>query len=210
MSSDFEQQYRSLAEVDAVLARLVATYGRPDPFEWHDGGRSGSSNFAAMVLHITGQQISTKAAFAIFDRIAAAAGGTPTPDGILALSAERLRGLGLSWAKAAYLRDLAQRQASGLIDLEDMTGLDDDEAIAALTAVRGIGLWSAETFLINQLHRTDVLPAGDAGIRRAVRDAWELEAMPSVGEVRERASAWAPHRSYAAALLWRSLQPAGD
>ena len=82
--------------------------------------------------------------------------------------------------------------------------------IAALTAVRGIGLWSAQTFLIHQLHRPDVLPAGDGGIRRALRDAWNREELPTVNEIRDRAAAWAPYRSYAAAILWRSLRPANE
>jgi 3-methyladenine DNA glycosylase/8-oxoguanine DNA glycosylase len=76
--------------------------------------------------------------------------------------------------------------------------------------VHGIGLWSAQTFLIHQLHRPDVLPAGDGGIRRAIQQAWELDELPAVNEVRDRAAGWAPYRSYAAALLWRSLRPADE
>ncbi|GAB2852511.1 hypothetical protein GCM10027176_64240 [Actinoallomurus bryophytorum] len=205
-----EDHYRSLAALDPVLADLVEAYGRPDPFEWSDGGRTGSSRFAAMTLHIVGQQISTVVAFVIFDRIAAATGAVPTPEAVLALGAERLRECGLSRAKAGYLLDLARSQASGLIDLEDMADLGDAEAIAALTAVRGIGLWSAEMFLIHQLHRPDVLPAGDVGLRRAIGLAWELPAVPGVNEVRTRASAWSPHRTYAATLLWRSLRPVDE
>ncbi|GAA4210949.1 DNA-3-methyladenine glycosylase [Streptosporangium oxazolinicum] len=208
--SAFEHQYRHLAGREPVFARLLDEYGRPDPFEWHDGGRTGASHFAAMALHIIGQRISATVAFVVFDRIAAATGGIPTPDGVIRLGAERLRERGLSRAKAAYVLDLAQRQASGLIDIENMAPLDDGEVIAALTAVRGIGLWSAQMFLIHQLHRPDVLPAGDSGIRRAVREAWRLRELPAVGKVRDMAAGWAPYRSYAAALLWRSLRPAGE
>jgi DNA-3-methyladenine glycosylase II len=96
MNSEYAHQYRFLTDRDPVLTRLVETYGHPDPFEWHDGGRTGSSNFAAMTLHIVGQQISAIAAFAVFDRIAAAVGAIPTPDSIIALGAERLRECGLS------------------------------------------------------------------------------------------------------------------
>jgi DNA-3-methyladenine glycosylase II len=163
-----------------------------------------------MALHIVGQQISATVAFIVFDRITAATGAIPTPDGVIWLGTERLRECGLSRAKAAYLLDLAHRQASGLIDIENMTSLDDGEVIAALTAVHGIGLWSAQTFLIHQLHRPDVLPAGDGGIRRAIQQAWELDELPAVNEVRDRAAGWAPYRSYAAALLWRSLRPADE
>ncbi|GAA1280659.1 DNA-3-methyladenine glycosylase [Planotetraspora silvatica] len=210
MTSDYERQYRFLADRDPVLARLAEEYGHPNPFEWHDGGRTGSSNFAAMTLHIVGQQISAVVAFVVFDRIAAAVGGIPTPGGIIALGAERLRECGLSRAKAAYVLDLAHRQVSGLIDIEDMADLDDSAAIAALTAVKGIGLWSAQTFLIHQLHRSDVLPAGDVGIRRAIGKAWQREDLPTVEEARKMATTWAPYRTYAAALLWRSLRPADE
>src|ERR1700752_880316 len=125
MNDAHERQYRFLAHRDPVLARMVGEYGHPDPFEWHDGGRTGSSNFAAMTLHIVGQQISAVVAFVVFDRIAAAVGGVPTPHGVITLGAERLRECGLSRAKAAYVLDLAHRQMSGLIDIEDMADLDD-------------------------------------------------------------------------------------
>jgi DNA-3-methyladenine glycosylase II len=210
MSSGYERGYRFLAHRDPALARLVEEYGHPDPFVWHDGGRTGSSKFAAMTLHIIGQQISAAVAFVVFDRVAAAVGGIPTPDGIIAAGPERLRECGLSRAKVAYVLDLAHRQVTGLIDIEDMADLDDDAAIAALTAVKGIGLWSAQTFLIHQLHRNDVLPAGDGGIRRAIGKAWRREGPPTMREVREMATAWAPYRTYAATLLWRSLRPADE
>jgi DNA-3-methyladenine glycosylase II len=198
------EPYRELAAREPVLARLIDRYGEVDAFGWSDE-RMESSNFAAMVLHIVGQQISTKVAFVLFDRVAAAVGGKVTPAVVLALGADRLRECGLSRAKAAYLLDLAQRQADGLIDLENMTALEDAEAIAALTAVRGIGLWSAQMFLLAQLHRSDILPAGDMGIRRAVERAWGLPEVPSIKAVEAMGAAWAPYRTYAAALLWRSL-----
>lgn len=197
--------YRELANRDQVLAKLLDEYGSPDPFAWLDGGRTGSSNFAAMVLHIVGQQISMTVAFIVFDRIATATRGVPTPPAILALGADQLRATGLSRMKAAYIIDLARRQADGDTDLDQLDALDDDAALKALTALRGVGTWSAEMFLIFQLHRPDILPAGDAGIRRAIREAWQLPDMPTINETQTRALTWAPHRTYAAALLWRSL-----
>lgn len=209
-ANDLERVYGLLAARDAVLAKVIEEYGHPEPFEWHDGGRTGSSQFAAMLLHIVGQQISAVVAFAVYDRVAASTGGIPTPTGVLELGAERLRACGLSGAKATYALALSQAQASGLIDIENMTGLDDAQVIAELTAVRGIGLWSAQTFLIHNLRRPDVLPEGDLGVRRAVRDLWSLDRLPTVAEVRKRGAEWAPYRSYAAALLWRSLRPVGE
>src|SRR6202012_6065435 len=137
-------------------------------------------------------------------------GRTPDAGTLLALGAGRLQALGLSGAKAACLMELSRRQSAGLIDLENMNALTDDEVIGALTAVPGIGLWSAQAFLLRQLRRADVLPAGDTGIRRAIGREWHLAAAPTASEVRERAAAWVPFRSYAAALLWRSLYPPGE
>jgi 3-methyladenine DNA glycosylase/8-oxoguanine DNA glycosylase len=201
--------YLALTNTEPVMTRLVSVYGQPDPFEWFDGGRTGTSMFAAMVLHIAGQRISAAAAFTIFDRIMAA-GGVPRPDVLLTLGAVRLRALGLSEAKASCLLELARRQAAGLIDLEDMSALTDDEVISVLTAIPGIGLWSAQAFLLRQLRRPDVLPAGDTGVRRAISHEWRLANLPTTRQVRDMSAAWAPYRSYAAALLWRSLRPPGE
>lgn len=197
--------YGALAAADPVLAGLMRDHGTSDPFAWIDAGRTGGSNFAAMVLHILGQQISVAVAFILYDRLANAAGGIPTPQAVLALDPDTLRGFGLSRAKAAYVHDLASRAEDGRLDIEHMDGLSDGQAFTALTAVRGIGPWSAEMFLIHQLHRADILPAGDVGIRRAIEQAWQLPGMPTIDEVRDRGAAWAPHRTYASALLWRSL-----
>lgn len=202
--------YVLLARDEPVFARLNAIYGHPSPFDWHDGGRTGTSQFAAMTLHIVGQQISAAAAFRIYDRLATACGGKPTAATILALGTEPLRDAGLSGAKSSYVLALAEAQASGVIDIEAMAAINDADVITALTAIRGIGLWSAQTFLIHNLARPDVLPAGDLGIRRAVAAQWQLADLPTPSAVLARAVAWAPYRSYAAALLWRSLAPVGQ
>jgi len=202
------EAYRALEQADPVLGRLVDTADRPDPFifyDSYDGGRTGGDNFAAMVLHILGQQISTTVAFAIYDRLTASLGGKPTPHGVLAAGTEAIRQLGASRSKASYLADLAERVASGQLDIQHMDHLTDQQAVEALIAVKGVGQWTAEMFLLHQLHRADILPAGDLGIRNAVRRAWRLETVPSIEDVRARGQAWAPYRSYASALLWRSL-----
>jgi DNA-3-methyladenine glycosylase II len=192
------------------MARLLSVYGQPDPFEWSDGGRTGSSLFAAMVLHVTGQRISAAAAFTVFDRITAAAGSIPSPDALLALGSGGLRALGLSGSKAGCLLELSRRQSAGFIDLENMEALSDEDVTSALTAIPGIGLWSAQAFLVRQLRRPDILPAADTGLRRAIAREWRLAAPPTPRQVQDRATAWAPYRSYAAALLWRSLRPPGE
>lgn len=202
--------YPVLGRNEPVFARLIATYGHPPPFDWHDGGRTGDSQFAAMVLHIVGQQISAVVAFAVYDRIAAACRDIPSAATILVLGADRLQTTGLSAAKAAYMMALARAQADGTIDIEAMDHLDDAEVITRLTAIRGIGLWSAQTFLIHNLARPDILPAGDLGIRRAVATQWRLAELPTPTTVSTLAAKWTPYRSYASALLWRSLAPVGQ
>ncbi|GIF52268.1 DNA-3-methyladenine glycosylase II [Asanoa ferruginea] len=202
--------YRSLSASEAVFRDLLAEYGPQDPFVWHDGGRTGSSRFAAMLIHIIGQRTSAIAAFTIYDRIAARCGHIPTAADITALGIGELRQLGLSATKAGYVLDLAARQSDGRIDLEDLADLTDDQVVALLTAGRGIGQWTAQMFLMRQLKRPDVLPASDPGLAQAIATRWRLSSTPSPAEVTERASAWSPYRSYAAALLWRSLAPAGE
>jgi DNA-3-methyladenine glycosylase II len=204
------QAYRALSGTEPVFARLITKYGHPAPFEWHDGGHTGDSQFAAMVLHIVGQQISAVAAFRIYERIAAACGEIPTAAAILQLTAKRLQDTGLSAAKMSYVLALAHAQADGTIDVESLSDFNDAEVIAHLTAIRGIGLWSAQTFLIHNLARPDVLPAGDTGIRRAIADQWAMPELPTPHDVTSRGQAWAPYRSYGAALLWRSLTPVGE
>jgi 3-methyladenine DNA glycosylase/8-oxoguanine DNA glycosylase len=157
-----------------------------------------------------GQQISAVVAFRVYDQLAVTCGGIPTADALLRIGEQQLRAAGLSRAKTTYVLALAKAQAQGVIDIEAMTEMDDADIITELTAIRGIGLWSAQTFLIHNLGRPDVLPDGDLGIRRAVATQWCLAELPTPRAVSARATAWAPYRSYAAALLWQSLAPVGQ
>ena len=198
--------YASLARRDAVLQGLIATVGRPDPFAWDGGAVVGDDLFAGLALHIVGQQISIPAALTIFGRLGDLAGSRPpSADAVARLDVGQLRGVGLSAAKGRALQELAVGVSSGLIDLGGLRAVDDDDAVLSLTALRGVGPWSAQMFLIHQLHRPDILPAGDVGIRHAVHRAYGLGERPSEPEVAALATAWAPYRSYASALLWASL-----
>ncbi|MEU6479129.1 hypothetical protein ABZ858_20025 [Streptomyces sp. NPDC047017] len=210
MPGRFEREYERLASTEPVLAELVERYGRPDPYVWFDGGRTGTSLFAAMVLHLAGQRISAVAAFTVYDRIADELQGVPAPEGILSLGTRRLRTLGLSDAKANHVLDLARQQVAGTADLDSLAGMDDAGVIDVLTTVEGVGLWSAQAFLMRQLHRPDVLPAQDKGIREAMRRQWGMTRLPTVGETRKKAAPWSPYRSFASALLWKSLYPPGE
>jgi DNA-3-methyladenine glycosylase II len=136
-------------------------------------------------------------------------GRTPSPQELLDDDPEELRAaVGLSRAKVAFLRSLAGHVLSGELELERLDQLPDEEILAELTAVKGLGTWTAHMFLIFQLERPDVLATGDLGIRRAVERAYGLQDLPSADELERLAEPWRPHRSVACRLLWRSLDNA--
>ena len=132
-------------------------------------------------------------------------GKTPTPEQLLEAEEEALRGAGLSGRKVEYIRDLASHVISGELELDRLDELSDEEVIAEIVAVRGLGQWTAEMFLIFHLERPDVLSGGDLGIRKAIQIEYGLDEMPSPQEVVERGERWRPHRSLASLYLWESL-----
>jgi 3-methyladenine DNA glycosylase/8-oxoguanine DNA glycosylase len=193
--------YRYLAAADPVLGLIIRSHGHPDPFHWGwTSDRPGSDPFRTLLLQIASQHVSTSASFTIFDRLEAAATAI-TPERILALGRERLLATGLTDRKADAALGLAEAVTAGRIRLDALPA-DDASALRQLTALRGIGPWSAQMFLIGQLRRPDILPTADFGIRRGVQRAWQLPALPSPGEVAARGLVWSPYRSYAAALIW--------
>ena len=199
--SDADEYLRS---ADPALRRLIDEGGPIDPREDRRGRVPDA--YQALVRAIVGQQLSTKAAFAINERLAALLdGGVPTPAEILAADPQALRDAGLSWPKVGYLRDLAERVQDGELELERLPELADEEVIAELTRVKGIGPWTAEMFLIFNLGRHDVLSAGDLGIRRAAQIAYGLDQLPEASELERLAEPWRPHRTLACLYLWRSL-----
>ena len=196
--------FEHLLAADPVLGALVKAHGPLDS-EQRRRGRPAEA-YGALLRSIVGQQLSTKAARTIYERLIGRYGGqTPAPQEILATDPEELRGVGLSRAKAGYLRSLAEHVVGGELELDRLTELDDDEVITQLTAVKGLGPWTAHMFLIFHLSRPDVLPVGDLGVRRAVELAYNLEGLPSVAELERIAEPWRPYRSLASLYLWRSL-----
>jgi DNA-3-methyladenine glycosylase II len=168
---------------DAVLRRIAEQHGYPDPYVWSGGAPAGASYFAALVLHVISQQVTTATARAAFDRVTAASDWDLSPLDLARIAPGDLRGLGLSGAKAATLLDLADRLPSGPLNLDTLASSSDEEAIAAVCVVPGIGRWTAQMFLIHQLRRPDVLPAGDLGIRHAVQQGYDWPHLPTVHEV---------------------------
>jgi DNA-3-methyladenine glycosylase II len=174
------------------------------------GGRRGiepHDHYGALVRSIVGQQLSSKAAYAINTRLFERFGGRPpTPAEVLAEDPEELRSaVGLSRMKVKFLRSLAEHVTDGSLELERMESLADEDVIGELVAVKGIGQWTAHMFLIFHLERPDVLAVGDLGIRSAIKGAYELEELPGPSEMEEIAAPWRPYRSVACRYLWRSL-----
>jgi DNA-3-methyladenine glycosylase II len=164
------------------------------------------------VRAIVGQQLSVSAARAIYGRLTARfSERPPTPQEILDDEPEELRAAaGLSRAKVSYLRSLAEHVISGELELERLDDRTDEDVIAELTAVKGIGEWSAHMFLMFHLERPDVLPVGDLGIRRAIERAYGLDALPDATAIEKIAAPWRPHRTLACRYLWHSLQNEPD
>jgi DNA-3-methyladenine glycosylase II len=162
--------------------------------------------YGALLRAIVGQQLSTKAARTIYLRVLELFDGTtPSPEQLLEASEADLRGAGLSGRKVEYVRDLASHVIGGELELDRLGELDDAEVIEEIVAVRGLGQWTAEMFLIFHLERPDVISGGDLGIRKAIQIEYGLEQMPKPQEVMTMSEPWSPHRSLASLYLWESL-----
>jgi DNA-3-methyladenine glycosylase II len=197
-----------LRRADPVLKELIDEIG-VDGLGDPRAGRP-QDHYGALVRSIVGQQLSTKAARAIYTRLTERFGGrTPTPAEVLADDPDELRAAaGLSRAKVSFLRSLAEHVTGGELELDRVAELPDDEVIRELVAVKGIGEWSAHMFLMFQLERPDVLAVGDLGIRRAVERAYGLDALPTAAELTALGEPWRPYRTLACRILWRSLDNA--
>lgn len=190
-----------LKRVDPILGEVIDRVGpyliprRPERFQ-------------ALVRAIIFQQLAGRAAQAIYDRFVQQVGGKrfPTPTLVLATSDEVLRAAGLSRGKMAYIRDLAGHVRDRTLNFHRFPGMEDDAIIADLTRVRGIGRWTAEMFLMFNLHRPDVFPVDDLGVRNAVARLYAMSTPPPPKELREFGERWRPYRSVAAWYLWQSMR----
>lgn len=204
-SADLSEAIDHLRAADPVLRGLIDSIG-VDSLGDRRIGRP-RDHYGALVRTIVGQQLSTRAARAIYERLTQRFGGrAPTPEEIMAEDPEELRtSVGLSHAKVRYLRSLAEHALDGSLELDKLARLSDAEVIAELTAISGIGLWSAHIFLMFHLQRPDILPVGDLGIRKAFQNAYKLPALPEAAEMERIAQPWRPYRTTASLFLWRSL-----
>ena len=196
-----------LRTVDPVLGALIDRLSTSVPPPARRRPRRPHDHYAGLVRTICGQQLSTRAADAIWARVVGYFGGAlPTPRAILDADPEELRAAGgLSRAKTLYLRSLAEHVLSGELELDRLDSLDDDTVMAELTAVKGLGEWSAHMFLMFQLGRPDVLAPGDLGIRKGIQVVYDLPEMPKPAEVITRAEPWRPYRTTACHYIWGAI-----
>ncbi len=185
----------ALAGLDPALERALA---QTPVFDW----RLRTGGFEGLFRMIVEQQVSVASAAAIWARVVAGLGGEVTPEKVLATEIEALRGFGLSIQKATYGHEIARAHADGRIDFDHLERLSDEEAVGRLVAIKGVGKWTAETFLMFCEGRRDVFPAGDIALQEAMRWADRAPVRPREKEAYARAGMWRPHRSVAAHLLW--------
>ena len=194
---------RHLARRDRVMKKLIPQFGEARL-------QSRGDAFTTLARSIVGQQISVKAAQSVWERFAAAVGGVSSrlqPAAVLALQIEELRAVGLSARKTDYLADLARHFESGAVHVRQWQQMDDEAIIEELVAIRGIGRWTAEMFLIFHLMRPNVLPVDDLGLIKGISVNYFSGEPVSRAEAREVGEAWAPFRSVATWYIWRSLDP---
>src|SRR5207244_7555731 len=199
------QARSTLRNADPVLARLIDERPEFDPRAWI-AQLPPMDLFGALVFQVTGQQLSVAATRRTLARIEALFGGNlPSPAELLAVEPGSLRDAGLSWRKIGTLRDLAERLTDGRLDTEILRSLPDEEFIAELIAIPGIGPWTAQGALLIALRREDVVLPGDLALRKAVQRAYALDHLPSQQEVLTIAEKWRPYRSLATSYLFSAV-----
>jgi DNA-3-methyladenine glycosylase II len=193
-AEELERSLKALGAIEPAFAAALERVGLPAP-------RIGERGYVTLLRAIVGQQVSIKAAAAIWARVEAATGGAGDPANMARTSEEDLRAAGLSRQKIAYAKSLAEEVLSGRLDFDKLPA-DDEEAIAHLTAVKGIGRWTAEIYLLFAEGRPDVFPAGDLAVQIEIGNIMGLDAKPTEKAVRALAEAWSPHRGAAAVFAW--------
>jgi DNA-3-methyladenine glycosylase II len=200
---DYVRARRHLMRVDPILGAIVKRRGACGLAE-----RSRSPRILSLMRALVSQQLSVKAAATIFSRFLALFpddSGIPAPDHVLQVPLEQLRAVGLSRQKASYLHDLCTRVSAGTLVLDQLDGMSDDQVMETLTAVKGIGRWTAEMVLIFQLARPDILPVDDVGLLRSIQKVYGLRRRPSEKQVLRLGESWRPYRSVASWYLWAEL-----
>jgi DNA-3-methyladenine glycosylase II len=199
-ASSIRKHVEALAEREPAFARVVETHGVPEP-------RSSKPGAETLLRTIVGQQVSVAAARSMWAKLEGAFGAPPDLKRLLGASDEELRAAGMSRQKSGYIRSLAELVLSGELQLEGLPK-DNEDAIALLTKIKGIGRWSAEIYLLFAEGRADVFPAGDLAVQVELGRLMGLKDKPTEKELRELAEAWSPYRGAAAVLAWHSYNSA--
>ena len=207
MQADYRAARRHLMRTDPKLAAIIKRVG---PCELH--AVAPKDPFEALCLSIASQQLSTKAADTIFRRFCDLfpPDRRPSPERVMTLTDDEIRGVGFSRPKVSFIKDLASHVLDGRLDLAGLTKHPDDEVMRQLVGVKGIGRWTAEIFLMFRLGRPDILPADDLGLMNAVHRAYRLRKRPDAKRLRKMGETWRPYRSVASWYLWASLTPLSD
>jgi DNA-3-methyladenine glycosylase II len=193
-AEDLAASLKALGKIEPAFAAALERVGLPEP-------RIGERGYVTLLRAIVGQQVSVKAAAAIWARVETATGGAGDPANMARTSDEDLRAAGLSRQKIAYAKSLADEVLSGRLDFDNLPA-DDEEAIAHLVAVKGIGRWTAEIYLLFAEGRPDVFPAGDLAVQIEIGNIMGLDGKPTEKAVRALAEPWSPHRGAAAVFAW--------
>lgn len=209
-AASFSRGRDHLRKADPVIGKLVEQWPDFDPHAWLDE-LPLMDLFGSLLFQVTGQQLSVAATRRIVARVTALFGGhMPSPAELFAIDPNDLRAAGLSWRKVSTLRDLAERFVDGRFDADRLREASDDDFIAELTAVPGVGEWTAQGALLVALRREDVVLPGDLALRKAIRDAYHLDHLPSQTEVLDIAEKWRPYRSLATSYLFATAQASGQ
>ncbi|XP_009149434.1 DNA-3-methyladenine glycosylase 1 [Brassica rapa] len=201
---ELEAAIHHLRSADPLLAELIDVYPPPS-FE------SFPTPFLALIRNILYQQLAAKAGNSIYTRFVALCGGehVVVPETVLALDPQQLRQIGVSGRKASYLHDLARKYQNGILSDSAIVSMDDKSLFTMLTMVNGIGSWSVHMFMINSLHRPDVLPVNDLGVRKGVQMLYNLEELPRPSQMEQLCVKWRPYRSVASWYMWRLIEAKG-
>ncbi|KAJ4890207.1 DNA glycosylase superfamily protein [Raphanus sativus] len=202
--STVDAALRHLRISDELLGAVISAHSTTPPvFE------STSTPFLSLARSILYQQLATKAAKCIYDRfVSLFRGGEPAvlPESVTSISAVDLREIGVSGRKASYLHDLAGKYEAGVLSDEMILGMSDEELVERLTSVKGIGVWTVHMFMMFSLHRPDVLPVGDLGVRKGVRDLYGLKNLPGPLQMEQLCEKWRPYRSVGSWYMWRLIE----
>lgn len=194
---------RHLQSSDELLGTLITTHNNPPVFD------SSNPPFLSLARSILYQQLATKAAKCIYDRFISLFNGGESgvlPESVISISAVDLRKIGVSGRKASYLHDLADKYNNGVLSDELIMKMSDEELIDRLTLVKGIGVWTVHMFMIFSLHRPDVLPVGDLGVRKGVKDLYGLKDLPGPLQMEQLCEKWRPYRSVGSWYMWRLIE----